>query len=165
MATNTVFYKKVRVGKSYRYKPVYEYNPELTDSLPFGTHVQVCNELGMSRRYNIDPALAPFAAAAMILEDKLINIIRDASGYKLANKQSEPLTPEQNEAWDNLNKSFGGKLTTLYGPSLQEIASNILKAISNEAEKLLTNNTLKEHYEQFLLLSKLTKNEQTDNIR
>jgi hypothetical protein len=161
MDNTTVFYKK----QGTKFVPVSEYNSELVDSLPYGCHVQVCRENGMSRRYNVDPALAPMVAASMILEDKLAAIISKSSRYNIEGKASTPLTPEQIKAWDNLNNSFEGGMVTMYGPSMQEIAKNILKEISAEAEKLLSNESIKAQYEHFILLSKLTKNEQENNIR
>jgi len=167
MTTKTVFYKKVQVGKSHRYEPVSEYDPDLIDSLPYGAHVQVCKEHGMSRRYAIDPALAPMVAASMILEDKLADIISKASNYNIDKQQDvkQPLTQEQADAWEKLNQSFGGYMTTLYGPSMRDVAESILKEISAEAEKLLTNDALREQYEHFLLLAKMSKNGQENNIR
>jgi hypothetical protein len=151
----TIFYRKE--GK--KYIAVSEYDPVLVDSLPYGAHVQVVRENGMSRRYNVDPALAPMVAASMVLEYRLATIIDRASSFELDQSNKVPLTLEQKEAWENLNKSFGGQITPLYGRSRQDIARSVLEEIAAEAQKLLTNDALREQYEYFLTLSKLTKDD------
>jgi hypothetical protein len=60
-----IFYRKV----GSRYKPVSEYDHNLLDSFPKGNHLVMCYPGGQSRRFNINPALAPMIAAGRLAED------------------------------------------------------------------------------------------------
>ena len=63
----TTFYRKV--GR--RYQPVEEYDPELMDALPEGDHL-ISVRVGLtSRRFDVDPALAPMIAAGVYAEDAI----------------------------------------------------------------------------------------------
>jgi hypothetical protein len=56
-----------------KYIPVSEYDSDLLDSFPKGTHIVMCYPGGKSTRYGIDPAYAPMIAAGRLAEaDKLM---------------------------------------------------------------------------------------------
>jgi hypothetical protein len=151
--TKTTFYKK----EGRKYVPVYEYDQELVDSFPKGNHLVMCYPNGQSRRFNIDPALAPMIAAGRYAEDKMLEAINQASKGHLSERV---LTKEEKEAWENLGKVFGDRLLTITYPSHYSIVQAGLQALQEEAEKLLQNHSVREQYEKFLMVCKLTQEEE-----
>ena len=123
-----IFYEKV--GR--RYKPVYEYDQTLMDSMPKGAHLICVYPGGRSTRYSINVAYAP---------------------------QRTPITPGQKKAWEKLAKEFGDELCPLTYGSTRDHAEAAVKAMQDEAEKLLSNPSVKKAYEHFLLVCELTKEE------
>jgi hypothetical protein len=150
-----IFYKKV--GR--RYVPVSEYDNALTDALPNGAHLIIVNPGGKSTRYNIDPALAPMIAAGRYAEDKMLDAIRKISEARPSVTQ---LTEEQQQAWKIMQEALGEDRFYLTYPSHFEIVQEGIKAMQNEAEKMLTNPSVKKAYEHFLLVAELTKEEHND---
>ena len=145
-----IFYEKV--GR--RYKPVYEYDQTIMDAFPKGTHIVMCYLGGQSRRYNIDPNYAAMIAAGRVAEDAISSAIHKASELS---PNREPLTKAQLKAWQNLAKEFGEDLCTLQGASTRDIAEAGVKAMMEEANKLMENPAVKKAYEHFLLVCELTK--------
>ena len=145
-----IYYEK----KGNRYVPVAEYDSDLTDSFGKGTHIVMCYPGGQSRRYNIDPDYAALIAAARVAEDAMIQAL--IKGSELKPKQT-PITLGQQKAWKKLAKEFGDELCTLNGASAHDIAEAGLKALQEEADKLLTNPAVKKAYDHFLLVAELTK--------
>ena len=148
-----IFYEKV--GR--RYKPVYEYDQKLLDSYPKGNHLVMVYPGGQSTRYHVRPALAPMIAAGRIAEDKIRETISKASEAKPAKKE---LTPEQIQAWQNMQKALGDDRFYLQYPSIVDAVEAGMKAMQEEADKLLTNPSVKKAYEHFLLVCELTKEEE-----
>jgi hypothetical protein len=151
-----IFYKKV--GR--KYVPVYEYDQTLLDAFPKGTHLVDVYPGGSSRRFNIDPAYAPMIAAGRIAEDAISKKLMAASDLR---PKRAPITEGQRAAWDNLIKEFGEEARTLEWPSAREACEAAVKAMSEEAEKLLQNPSVRRSYEHFMLICKLTKDEQTNS--
>ena len=145
-----IYYEKV--GR--RYVPVAEYDNDLLDSFPKGNHLVMCYPGGTSRRFNIDPAYAPMIAAARVAEDAICKEISKAS--ELRPKQT-PITPGQKAAWEKLAKEFGDELTTLNGLCIRDCAEAGIKAMQEEANKLMQHPSVKKAYEHFLLVAELTK--------
>ena len=145
-----IFYEKV--GR--RYKPVYEYDQTIMDAFPKGSHLVICYPGGQSTRYNIDPAYAPMIAAGRVAEDAISNAIRTATDMR---PKRAPITPAQQEAWENLIKEFGDEARMLEWPSAREACEEAVKAMQVEAEKLLENPAVRKAYERFLLIAELTK--------
>jgi hypothetical protein len=145
-----VYYTK----QGNKYVPVEEYDPDIMDALPYGTHLTVVREGGQSRRYNVDPAIAPFAAATLALENKLADIIQKAT---LARPAKKPITEEQREAWERFREAMGDELGMLNHPSIMDVARTILETIQAEAEKQLTNPTVRQAYDDYVLLATLSK--------
>jgi len=149
------FYKKV----GHRYVPVSEYDNALMDALPKGAHLFIVNPDSKSVRYNIDPALAPMIAAGRYAEDKMLDAMRKVSE---ARPSVTHLTEKQREAWGAMQKALGDDKFYLTYPSHFEIVQEGIKAMQEEAEKMLTNPSVKKAYEHFLLVAELTKEENND---
>ncbi len=153
--SKTIFYKKV--GR--RYEPVYEYDQTLLDAFPKGTHIVMCYPGGQSRRYNIDPNYAAMIAAGRVAEDAISKSIMDASALRVPERQ-KPLTPEQKAAWEKLAETFGQEKYALEWCSYREAAEAGVKAMMEEAEKLLNNPTVRRSFERFLMIAELTRERQ-----
>jgi hypothetical protein len=54
---------------------------------------------------------------------------------------------------------MGDELCTLYGASVHDCAEAGVKAMMEEAERLMTNPSVKKAYNHFLLMCELTKDE------
>jgi hypothetical protein len=152
MSEREIFYKKV--GR--RYVPVYEYDQKLMDALPKGTHMICVYPGGKLTRYNIDPAYAPMIAAGRIAEDKISEVIRKATDLRPASKETK-LTEEQLRCWNALNKAFGNESHALQWPSAREACEEAVKAMQQEAEKILAVPSVRKAYEHFLFVAELTK--------
>ena len=153
--SKTIFYKKV--GR--RYEPVYEYDQTLMDSFPKGTHIVMCYPGGQSRRYHVDPNYAAMIAAGRVAEDAISKSIMDASALRVP-KRDEPLTPAQLKAWKALSKAFGKEQYALEWCSYREAAEAGVKAMQEEADKLMTNPIIRKSFERFVMLCELTKERQ-----
>lgn len=145
-----IYYEKV--GR--KYVPISEYDSDYLDSFGKGTHIVMCYPGGQSRRYNIDPNYAAMIAAGRVAEEAMIQAMHKAS--EMRPKQT-PITEGQREAWKKLAEEFGDELCTLNGASAHDIAEAGLKALQEEADKLLTNPAVKKAYDHFLLVAELTK--------
>ena len=146
-----IYYEK----KGRRYVPVAEYDNEYLDSFPKGNHLVMCYPGGSSRRFCIDPAYAPMIAAGRVAKDAICDALRKASEIQPAVKA---LTLEQQEAWEHLIKVFGDDARCLHRASSHDIAEAGVEAMQAEAEKLMQNASVRQAYEQFLLICKLTSN-------
>jgi hypothetical protein len=93
-------------------------------------------------------------AAGRVAEEKISEVIRKASELK---PQRTPLTPNQLKAWQKLAKEFGDELCTLQGASTRDIAEAGVKAMIEEADKLMSNPAVKKAYEHFQLVCALTQ--------
>jgi hypothetical protein len=145
-----VFYEKV--GR--RYVPVAEYNNEMLDSFPKGTHIVMCYPGGSSRRFNIDPALGPMIAAGRFAEDDISKAIVAASEMR---PHKSPITEKQRKAWENLAKAFGDERYYIEIPSAREIAEAGVKAMQLEADKTLQNPGVRKAWDYFMMVYQLTK--------
>jgi hypothetical protein len=148
--TKQLFYKK----EGRRYVPVYEYDSELMDALPQGDHLLSVYPGGASHRYNVDPAYAHMTAAGRVAEDTVCKAIQKASELR---PRQKPLTLGQRAAWENLAKEFGDELCTLQGLSIRDCAEAGVQAMQAEADKLMQNASVRQAYEYFLLVCKLTQ--------
>lgn len=149
-----IFYEKV--GR--KYVPVAEYDNELLDSFPKGSHLVMCYPGGSSRRFNIDPAYAPMIAAGRVAEDAISKAIMDASELRLQRQDRQrKLTEEEKAAWENLVRVFGDSAKQLEWPSIRECAEAGNQALQEEALKLMKHESVRKAYEHFMLMCKLTK--------
>ena len=145
-----IFYKKV--GK--RYVAVSEYDSELRDAFSKGTHLVHVNLNSTSYVSNVDPNYAALVAAGLAAKDKMVNALVKGSEAK---PKQIPCTPAQLDAWNKLKESFGDQMFSIYFPSANDVAQAGVNALIEEANKLLSNPTVKNAYDQFLLVAKLTK--------
>jgi hypothetical protein len=145
-----IYYEKI--GR--KYVPVAEYDNDYLDSFPKGTHLVMCYPGGQSRRFNIDPNYAAMIAAGRVAEDAICKAISKASELR---PQSTPITLKQKKAWEALAKAFGDELCTLRGLSVHDCAEAGVKAMQEEADKLLTDPIVRKAYERFLFVCELTK--------
>lgn len=143
-----IFYEKV--GR--RYKPVAEYDNEYLDSFPKGNHLVMCYPGGSSRRFNIEPALAPMIAAGRYAEDAMSSVLVKASEMRPHNK---PITEKQKKAWEALAKSFGSDRYYVELPSAREVTEAGVKAMEQEANKLLEHPMVRQAYDEFMATCKL----------
>lgn len=145
-----VFYEKV--GR--KYVPVSEYDSDLLDAMPKGTHIVISYPGGQSTRYKIDPAYGPMIAAGRVAEDAICEAMRKASELK---PKQTPLTERQRNAWNELKEAFGDDFYTLSINSARDHADMAVKAMMEEAAKLMSNPSVKKAYEHFMLVCELTK--------
>jgi hypothetical protein len=150
-----IYYEKV--GR--RYVPVAEYDNDFLDSFPKGNHLVMSYPGGTSRRFNIDPNYAAMIAAGRLAEDAMCRAISKASELR---PKSTPITPGQKKAWEKLAKEFGDELCTLHGLSVHDCAEAGVKAMMEEAGKLMTNPAVRKAYEQFQMVCALTKERSND---
>jgi hypothetical protein len=147
-----IYYEKV--GR--KYVPVAEYDNEFLDSFPKGNHLVMSYPGGTSRRFNIDPNYAAMIAAGRVAEDAICRAISKASELR---PKSTPITPKQKKAWEALAKAFGDDLCTLHGLSVHDCAEAGIKAMQEEADKLMKHEAVRKAYEQFQLMCELTKDQ------
>ena len=147
-----IFYEKV--GR--RYKPVYEYDQVLMDAFPKGNHIVMCYPGGSSRRFNIDPNYAAMIAAGRVAEDAISKVLMKASDLR---PKRAPLTEGQHTAWNNLVKEFGEEARMLEWPSAREACEEAVKAMQEEADKLMQHPSVKKAFERFLIICELTKSD------
>jgi hypothetical protein len=148
-----VYYKKV--GR--RYVPVSEYDSNLLDAFPKGVHLVMSHPGGKSTRFNVDPNYAAMIAAGRVAEDAISKHIMDVTEIRRQQRHEkpEPLTTSQRAAWDNLVKEFGDSAKQLEWPSARECAENAVKAMQEEAFKLMENESVRKAYDHFQLMCKL----------
>ena len=149
MTEEIIFYIK----KGRRYIPHSTYSSEFCDSFPKGTHLVQSYPGGSSRRFNIDPAYAPMIAAGRVAEDKISEVLMKANELR---PQTTPITPAAQKAWAKLKKELGNEAYLTRG-STREASEAAVKAMMEEADKLLANPTVRKAYEKFLFLAELTK--------
>jgi hypothetical protein len=154
-----LYYEKV--GR--RYVPVAEYDSDFQDSLTKGNHLVMCYPGGKSRRFNIDPDYAGLIAAGRVAEDALSKKIVEATEIRRNSRMPKVLTPGQKAAWDNLVKEFGDDAKQLEWPSAREAAEEAVKALQAEAQVLYSNDAVRKAYDHFILMCKLTKEQNADS--
>jgi hypothetical protein len=147
-----IYYEKV--GR--RYVPVAEYDNELLDSFPKGNHLVMCYPGGSSRRFNIEPNYAAMIAAGRVAEDAISKAVVKASEMRPHNK---PITEKQRKAWEALAKAFDNDRYYIEIPSAREIAEQGLKAMMEEADKLMQHEAVKQAYDHFMFMAKLVHDE------
>ena len=156
--TKKIYYEK----KGRRYVPVAEYDSEYLDSFPKGSHLVMCYPGGSSRRFNIDPNFAAMIAAGRVAEDTISAAVVKASEMRPHRK---PITEKQKKAWDNLAKSFGDERYYIEIPSAREIAEAGVKAMQEEATKLMLHPAVKRSYDQFQIVCKLVNETDPQGVK
>lgn len=149
-----IYYEK----QGRRYVPVAEYDSELHDSFPEGDHLVSVYPGGGSRRYNIDPALAPMIAAGRYAEDAISQAIYNAMELR---PQPVTMTTRQLALIEELTESMNQQDARWMRPCAQDAAQAGIEAMIQEADKLMKNNGVRKAYEHFQLMCKLSM-EKTD---
>jgi len=150
-----IYYEKI--GR--RYVPVSEYDSEYLDSFPRGSHLVMVYPGGSSRRFNIDPALAPMIAAGRVAEDAISSAVMRATEVQPKRKA---MTEAEMDAWNNLIAVWGDEARSLIRPCARDVAEAGVKAMMTEAEKLLENESVRKAYDHFMLMCELTKEKHGD---
>jgi len=150
-----IYYEKI--GR--RYVPVSEYDSEYLDSFPRGSHLVMVYPGGSSRRFNIDPALAPMIAAGRVAEDAISSAVMRATEVQPKRKA---MTEAEMDAWNNLISVWGDEARSLIRPCARDVAEAGVKAMMTEAEKLLENESVRKAYDHFMLMCELTKEKHGD---
>ena len=161
-----VFYtKETSTNGRARYVPVSEYDSDWPDSFPKGTHIIMCYPGGQSRRYNIDPNYAAMIAAGRVAEDAISTALMKASDLRMQRQDRDrQLTECQKAAWENLVKEFGDSARQLEWPSAREAAEEAVKAMQVEAERLMSNPSVKKAWDYFQMVCDLTReNDRSSN--
>ena len=149
----TGIYKKV--GR--RYVEVGEYDTEFMDYVQNGATLVLKRKSCTARYFNVEPAVVPMLAAAKYCEDEISAALVKAGELRMQRSdRAREMTPGQRAAWDNLIREFGDSARQLEWPSARECAEAGAQAMQEEAQKLLANESIKEAYEHFLLLCKLS---------
>ena len=145
-----IYYEKI--GR--RYHPVAEYDNDLLDSFPKGSHLVLVYPGGTSRRFNVEPDYAAMIAAGRVAEEAICEVMRKASELR---PQQTPITLGQKKAWEKLAKEFGSELATLTGLCIRDCAEAGIKAMQEEVDKLMKHESVKHAYDHFLMVCELTK--------
>ena len=152
----TVFYKKV--GR--RYVPVSEYDSELLDAFPKGTHIVMSYPGGKSTRYNIDPNYAAMIAAGRVAEDAITQSIQHSTELRPMNRDmDEDLQRRWKEFIATVPDHFRFMFT--HG-SARDAAEAGVKAMQEEADRLMQNEAVRRAYEQFQLVCELTRQKNSE---
>jgi len=146
------------IKEGRKYVPVSEYDSDLLDAMPKGTHIIMSYPGGKSTRYNIDPNYAAMIAAGRVAEDAITTAMHKANELRPATRNN--ITPEQRKLFDAFLNSMPEddpqRNMMTYG-SIRDCAEAGIKAMQEEAMKLMNNPAVKKAYEHFLLVCELTK--------
>lgn len=145
----TVFYKK----EGGRFIPVSEHDTNFCDSYAYGSYLVSSLPNVLSRR-SVDPAFVLMYAATYYCEDAIAKVLRDSSAMR---PNRVPLTQEQQDAWHALNAAFGEETQSLTWPSAYDAVRAAGNEMVNQAAALLEHPAVKNAYEEFMLMCKLTK--------
>jgi hypothetical protein len=150
----TTLYKKV--GR--KYVPVQQYDSEATDSLPYGSHLIVVRPGCKTTRLNVDTAFAPAIAAGIYAIDEISAQIVKAG--ELRSHQAQKLTEDQLAALNAFLKTLSDtdRHYLTHGSAREAAQAGIDKMIE-QMNSLLNKPAVKQAYEHFLLVSKLTMEE------
>lgn len=143
------FYKKV--GR--RYVPVREYDSDLMGSFPQGCHLVVVQGNATSYRYSVKPDFAPVIAAGIYAQDAMTEAAVKASETRPPRR---PITPQQIAAWRHLVKVGGDDFYCLHSASAHDISLAGIDAMVKAAVGMMDNAAVRQAYEQFVLVAKLT---------
>lgn len=136
-----------------------EYDSDLMSALPKGNHLTMCYPGGATTRYNIEPAYAPMIAAGRVAEDAIATALYEESE---ARPKQRPITKRQRAAWEEMKAAFGDEMFSLTFKSCRDLAEAGVNAMQAEADKLMQHPAVRDAYEQFQLVCKLTKEKQDD---
>ena len=146
-----IFYEK----RGRRYIPVAEYDNELLDSFPKGNHLVMCYPGGASRRFNIEPALAPMIAAGRVAEDAISRRIQQETELRPANRE---IDEETNRKWKKFIATIPEDFRYMFTHGCARDAAEAgVEAMQEEADKLMRHESVRKAYDHFMLMCKLVK--------
>lgn len=146
-----IFYEKV--GR--RYKPVYEYDQTIMDAFPKGTHIVMCYPGGQTRRYNIDPNYAAMIAAGRIAEDAICRRIQQETELRPANRE---IDKETQRKWKKFIATVPEDFRFMFTHgSARDAAEAGVKAMQEEADKLMQHESVRRAFDNFVLMCQLVK--------
>ena len=137
-----------------RYVPVAEYDNDWMDSFPEGNHLIVCRPGSVSRRYDVDPALAPMIAAGLYAEDAMSRAIYNAMELK---PQKVTMTARQLELLEELTASMNRQDVQWTRPCARDAAEAGIRSLQAEAERRMRHPAVRQAYEHFLTVASLCK--------
>lgn len=156
-----IYYEKV--GR--RYVPVNEYDSDWLDAMPKGSHLIMCYPGGRSTAYNIRPNYAAMIAAGRVAQEPMHKAINDAAKMKYDQWNNVVLNNEQFEAWNRFVDAMGDRGRYIHFNSVHDIAEAGIKAMEDEAFKLMKHPAVQNAYEQFLTVCELCKEQQDVEVR
>lgn len=143
-----------------KYIEVSEYDDEFMDSFPYGTHMVELKPGSTLRRFNVEPDLLPLLAAAAFCKEEMTEAIYVASKARPEKKQ---LTAEQQRSWKQFEKTMGSQIMYIQYPSCADIAEVAILALKSKVDKMLQNESVREAYEHFMLLAKMSIQDDNPN--
>ena len=146
-----IYYEK----RGRRYVPVSEYDSDFLDSFAKGTHLVMSYPGGKSTRYNIDPDYATMIAAGRVAEDAICRKIQEATELRPMNRE---IDEETQRKWKTFISTVPDDFRYMFTHgSARDAAEAGVKAMQEEAEKLMQHESVRKSYEHFQLMCKLTK--------
>ena len=148
MVMQETFYRKI--GR--RYVAVSEYDSEVMDALPEGDHL-ISVRVGLtSRRFDVDPSLAPMIAAGVYAEDAMSRAIYKAMELR---PQKTAMTARQLELMTALTEEFRREDAAWMRPCAGEAARAGVAALQQEAQRRMSHPAVRQAYEHFLTVARL----------
>ena len=141
-----------------RYVPVAEYDNDWMDSFPEGNHLIVCRPGSVSRRYRIEPDLAPMIVAGLYAEDAMSRAIYNAMELR---PQPVIMTPRQLKLMEELTRSMNQQDAQWTRPCAQDAARAGVQALQQEAQRRMSHPAVREAYEQFLTVARLCEKQRS----
>ena len=151
-----IFYEK----KGRRYVPVSEYDNNWMDSFPKGNHLVMCYPGGASRRFNVEPALAPMIAAGRVAEDAISRRIQQETELRPVNRK---IDEETQRKWKEFMATIPEEFRFMFTHGCARDAAQAgVKAMQEEADKLMQHESVRKAYDHFQLMCQLVK--ERDNV-
>lgn len=152
-----IYYEK----KGRRYVPVSEYDNEYLDSFPKGNHLVMCYPGGASRRFRIEPALAPMIAAGRYAEDAICRKIQQETELRPVNRE---IDEETQRKWKKFISTIPEDFRFMFTHgSARDAAEAGVKAMQEEADKLMQHESVRKAYDHFMLMCELVKDHEQNN--
>jgi hypothetical protein len=153
-----IYYEK----KGRRYVPVSEYDNEYLDSFPKGNHLVMCYPGGASRRFRIEPALAPMIAAGRYAEDAICRRIQQETELRPVNRE---IDEETQRKWKKFISTIPEDFRFMFTHgSARDAAEAGVKAMQEEADKLMQHESVRKAYDHFMLMCELVKDHEQNNF-
>lgn len=146
-----IYYEK----RGKRYVPVAEYDNDWMDSFPKGNHLIMCYPGGVSRRYKIEPSLAPMIAAGRVAEDAICRRIQQETELRPANREIDEQTHRK---WKKFISTIPEDFRYMFTHGCARDAAEAgVKAMQEEADRLMQHESVRKAYDHFMLMCELVK--------